>query len=777
MNLNCQSKANANRVVVNRLTSALLFAGLATFGFAFAASGTFTYVNGAVLVQKPNGQRLIATVGMEVEPNDLVRTAANGMAQLAMIDQARISLRGNSDLRIDRYSQTPEGTDGAVLSLLRGTLRTFTALLSRENKEKYQMRTRVATVGIRGSGNILTHTDEGTPTTLNHTIEGSHEVADVDGKFASIITAPNDTIKVELGKAPVRVPTPSDLIAAVTDFNGAIGEDDGSGTRLPGPDRPNVVGGNGLGFSFDNKIGTLGTDPIALQDILIGNGGTVFGGQAVPTDITRDATNLRGYRSYAGAQSNEVITLNGGTIADANTFNVGAGTTITIGRWNNATSVGINGQTLQSNGSIHWGYANSGFPTYLSDVLTGTVSYQRVGATSPTNQFGVVGTLVSTVLDVNFTARTLNASVGITIPAGGSGATATPANSWTLQANNLAFALNSFSATTGSGLTITNGAGQSSATNNRLSGSLQGSFVGATLNGAIVGYGVIDRTANGTQTATGTTSGIPQIINGVIAFQGPSQNGTTQYRDGLVSDPNNALQNASYIRSFATTNRVNEVTVDSQGRASAFAAPYVSGNNLVGHQAYAVGSATVSDAGFDPSTGLVWGRWSGGTANVGGQNIALANRSLHYIFSGVQSLPVALPLTGTGTYDVIGSTNPTDLNGNVGRLNSASLNANFSARTVDSNLNFTINNQTWNASAANVPIYRNQYFSAYAGGTTIAGVGSPTQLLISCTPNCTPTLPTGSLDGFFTGRTGQGAAVMYNVNNNSGAVAFRRKGG
>ena len=113
----------------------------------------------------------------------------------------------------------------------------------------------------------------------------------------------------------------------------------------------------------------------------------------------------------------------------------------------------------------------------------------------------------------------------------------------------------------------------------------------------------------------------------------------------------------------------------------------------------------------------------------------------------------------------------------MGVFNSASLNANFSSKTVDASVNITINGQTWNGSASGVPIYRDQYFSAYAGGPTIPGLPRPPAFNISCTPNCTPTGVTGSLDGFFTGRRGAGAGVMYNMNNNAGAIAFARRGG
>jgi hypothetical protein len=176
---------------------------------------------------------------------------------------------------------------------------------------------------------------------------------------------------------------------------------------------------------------------------------------------------------------------------------------------------------------------------------------------------------------------------------------------------------------------------------------------------------------------------------------------------------------------------------------------------------------------------MVWGRWGGGAATVecAGQSrqVSLAERSLHYIFAGTQSGPVALPLTGTAAYDVIGSTRPTDVHGNVGTFNSAALNANFTAQTVDASVNFAIAGHTWNAQATGMPIYRNQYFSGYSG-TPIAGLPNPAPVIITCNPNCGQGA-SGSFDGFFTGRSGGRAGMMYNIGGNQGAVAFGRRGG
>ena len=48
-----------------------------------------------------------------------------------------------------------EPTRLRILNLLKGTLRTFTGAIAQTNRDKFVMKTRVATVGIRGSGNIL----------------------------------------------------------------------------------------------------------------------------------------------------------------------------------------------------------------------------------------------------------------------------------------------------------------------------------------------------------------------------------------------------------------------------------------------------------------------------------------------------------------------------------------------------------------------------------------------------------------------------------------------
>jgi FecR protein len=775
-----------SRNPVNRM---LLAALAATPLWAGAASGEFTFVTGEVSLQKANGQRSTPARGTAVDAGDRVTTGANGMAQLTMVDQARLSLRPATQFVIEAYPERRDGSENAVLSLVKGTLRTFTGLLASSNRDKFVMKTRVATVGIRGSGNILYACDPGEcdesvtggtragdAITVNYTIEGSHAVANSLAGAQTLVTGPGQTVLVAGNQAPRFIPTPSFIAKAATSMAGAkpaetsapggstagarnFSPSDTSGLPAAQQVVTPLVGNNGLGFVSDiDATGNLLTDPIGLRDIIIATG-SPFSGQARAADVVTSGNDLRGYTAYTGGVA---PFISGGTLTESRQVFVD-GAAIYLGRYENA-SLGFFGANSGAPipGSIHWIVATSGFPAYLSDVLTGSATYSLASATAPTNQNNTAGTLGSASLSVNFSARTLGLIANVSIPtAGGNGG-----GNWQLNASNVPLAFNAFFASTSDHLTVTNGSA-SSATNPNLTGTFEGSFVGNGLGGAILGYGIADRTAS--------NSAAWNFVTGVAALTGESQNNAAPYREGRVSDVAGTL--SEFIRTYSTTDRPDEVTSDALGHVTTFSAPFAGTGGA--HSSYAIGTAQVVQAGIDPDTGLVWGRWSGGTAVVTreGQsaNLDLTNASLHYIFAASQSGPVALPLTGSANYSVIGSTSPTNSVGGVGVFNSATLAANFTSRTVDASVNIAIAGQTWTGSATGMPIYRDQYFSAYSG-SPVPGVPNPTPLVIGCTPAC-GTNASGSFDGFFTGRSGQRAGMMYNLGGNQGAVAFGRPGG
>jgi len=127
---------------------------------ALGAAGEFAFVTGQVSLAKANGQRSTPAKGTPVDAGDTIVTGADGMVQLTMVDQVRLSLRPNTQFVVERYPEQDQGVGGTVLNLLKGTLRTFTGLISVQRRDNFVMKTRIATVGIRGSGNIL-HACEG----------------------------------------------------------------------------------------------------------------------------------------------------------------------------------------------------------------------------------------------------------------------------------------------------------------------------------------------------------------------------------------------------------------------------------------------------------------------------------------------------------------------------------------------------------------------------------------------------------------------------------------
>jgi hypothetical protein len=789
-----------NRSVSKRARYLVIAVAAALPLLAQAKSGEFTFVVGEVSLVKAGGQRSKPVRGTQVDAGDRVITGANGMVQMTMVDNARLSLRPKTEFVIEQYGRSARGEEGGLLNLIKGTLRTFTGAISQANRDRFVMKTRVATVGIRGSGNILyacegeecdASVTGGQPAqgalTVNHTIEGAHAVTNVlggvpglpaqQGGAQTVITGPGQTALVMGNQPPRYIPTPTFIAESATTMTGAAAPaESGTATEGSGKETRNFAPGDapGLpesqqvttanvsttpGFPIVDATGNLSGDPAALQDVIIASG-SAFLGQATRGDIALTGPSMRGYRAYAGTQSQVAPSIVGGSLLDAGTIQ---GTNILYGRWQNA-GLGFfgAGSETQLPGSIHWIMAPSGFPAFLSDVLTGTATYSLAGGTTPTNQDHAIGVLGPATLNVNFSDRSLGFRATVTMPAQGT----TPGGNWQMTADDVPISLNTFFASTSDHLVVTNVGGQSSTSNSNLTGSFEGSFVGTGLGAAIVGYGISDVTA--------ARSGQWQFVTGVAAFTGPRQSGDATYREGRISDPAGNLPD--FIRSYATTNRPDEVVADAEGRVTAFSAPFAAGGGV---SRYAIGSAQVVQQGVDPETGMVWGRWAGGNATVtrGGATSTLRvdNANLHYIFAGAQSGPVALPLTGTGTYDVIGSTSPTGPLGTVGALNSATLDANFTNRTVSAAVNIGIDGQTWNGSASNMPIYRDQYFSAYAG-TPIPGVPNPNPLTVTCTPNCGAG-SNGSFDGFFSGRTGNRAGLIFNLGGNSGVIAFGRRGG
>lgn len=92
--------------------------------------------------------------GTILETGDAITTGVASNVQFRMIDAAVIALRAQTEFKIDEYSYNgkEDGSEKALLSLVKGGVRAVTGAIGHENKDNLKVNAVVATVGIRGTG-------------------------------------------------------------------------------------------------------------------------------------------------------------------------------------------------------------------------------------------------------------------------------------------------------------------------------------------------------------------------------------------------------------------------------------------------------------------------------------------------------------------------------------------------------------------------------------------------------------------------------------------------
>ena len=174
---------------------------------------------------------------------------------------------------------------------------------------------------------------------------------------------------------------------------------------------------------------------------------------------------------------------------------------------------------------------------------------------------------------------------------------------------------------------------------------------------------------------------------------------------------------------------------------------------------YDVGSASITNTGFDPTGSLRWGRWAAGAGTLDSDtttsDIDLTESSLHWVIAPLSTNPDRV-ITGSAEYLLVGNTDPTDDLGNRGVLGSASLFADFTNSIVESDVQLGIAGEVWTASGSGA-ITSNLFNGLYSTVTVNGGSGA-----------------SGSFGGIFSDSTAgvPGAAgLSYQLTNSSRTVS------
>jgi hypothetical protein len=421
------------------------------------------------------------------------------------------------------------------------------------------------------------------------------------------------------------------------------------------------------------------------------------------------------------------------------------------GRWSTGsasitTRDGSETVNLQ-NASLHW-IAGPVFEARPVLPTSGSINFALAGGTSPTDALGHSGALNAGVFSADFTAQRVSVQLSLDV----NGYNWFASGSGPLAANSVRFD-GSFGTVLVDGRISGTGA---------FSGFLSaGPLTPDQINGAGLSYWL-----NASQSSLGTVSGVAAFIPGSMVPLSPTpvQRNVAYAAGGLL---------LSDFASGSATNTRSELLTDSAGNLTRFRAPLPGTSGAT----FGLGLAKNADTGFDPATGIRWGRWQDGAMDVtaaapSSRSHDLSAEALHWITGNEFGATPTIPQTGTATYTLVGNTDPTDTSGHIGVLGGASLSADFTRRVVSSQLTLNLDGRTWYASgAATFPM----------GGERLTGSYDDVRIGNLAHGQ-------GTIDGFLTqsrigSATADGAGLAYNLADNasqlgviSGVLAFVKGG-
>lgn len=123
------------------------------------AAGRFVSVTGEVEVVGRDGARRSAERGGDIREGDTIVTGASALAQARMSDGGLISVRADSEFKLEQFGYKGRDDRNAsfVVSILKGGFRTITGLIAQVNRSGYRISTPSATIGVRGTHFEVVH--------------------------------------------------------------------------------------------------------------------------------------------------------------------------------------------------------------------------------------------------------------------------------------------------------------------------------------------------------------------------------------------------------------------------------------------------------------------------------------------------------------------------------------------------------------------------------------------------------------------------------------------
>jgi hypothetical protein len=734
------------------LAAATLLASPASWG----AAGQTVFVSGSVTAEPAAAPSRALTAGSEVETGETIATAERSRGQ-------RYALRAGTRFRVDAFSLPPaasgaaralaQSSDGqSFFTLQKGGFRATSGAIGKGSPAAYEVRTPVGTLGIRGTVwaavFCVDDCDDAPGVAGGQPIRNGLYLGVYEGR----ITFSGRGLNFELGAGEFAYVPLLDLPIERLQQPPAVLEGDDAGpladSRTAGSNAPAQAITEPRDFGerrgpapelSPSNTATAG-EPATLRERAIA--GKSSAGDAV--DFTDGAAPARRFVAYGYAGSaprtvsngqvlDESLTVDatgsptsfagpfGGTSAfegsaafgrwalgSASVVGAGANATTGIrgGRWSGGaaqyTPLGGAPQAVNlAQTSLHW---LLGPVTSAATVLpvSGTQTYRLIGATSPTDTGGAVGTLGGAFLSADFTNRTVTSTISLDLPNRNYWATGTVP----LIAGSASFA-GPFADVRVEAVTGSTGA---------VSGFLSRTD-GGTL-GAGLTYTLLDTRTAGVAPVSGA---VALAAGAGVAPPPPSQ------RNLAFS----AAAVGAQVRIDAAA-RVHSprLVFDAAGNLVRFTAPAARGVSTPGdiYDTQTTGNTTTFQSGVDAASQIRWGRWIGGAYSIalaagGSGSQSLSAAPLHWI-AGSDLAQVVLPVTGTRSYVLVGASAPTDslAQGNVGTFGGAFIAADFTQRTLSATVTLDIAGANWWATGVGALATGSNQFAGTFNDVRIDGV-------------------------------------------------------
>jgi hypothetical protein len=122
--------------------------------FAIAKEARVAFVRGTVTATDPSIDvpRLLQR-DSRVEVGEIINTGPKGLVQLVFPDNSMLYIKADSSVKLEAFHFSPDEPeqDAAVTEVIKGSMRALTGIVGKRSKDKVQYKTKVSTVGIRGT--------------------------------------------------------------------------------------------------------------------------------------------------------------------------------------------------------------------------------------------------------------------------------------------------------------------------------------------------------------------------------------------------------------------------------------------------------------------------------------------------------------------------------------------------------------------------------------------------------------------------------------------------